>query len=435
MRFGTLFLLWICLAAVPRPLAAQAAAPIEWFDSARLGMFVHWGVYSLYGGQYPGVKNGHEFIQLQGRIPNAEYAQKAATFAPDKFDARAWVRTAKAAGAKYLVYGTKHHEGFAMYRSAVDPYNICTVAGVAFDPLEELAEACREEGIKLGLYYSLGRDWHDPDVPTAWPEKGGRSNTWDFPDEDAKDLNRYLVRKAVPQITELMLRYKPAIMWFDTPEMLSEAQSASILELIRRIDPTCLVNNRINGPRGREMADFYTIEQKGADSIMPPHWETCVTLGKHWGYNVNEEPKSTQKVVELLVDAASKGGNLLLNVSPTPAGEIPAWQTARLDSLGRWLAVNGAAVRGTQLWVRYGEGPAVRFTERGDTLYAVVHAPLQDKIIVGCLGNKSDRKITSVRLLGYDGALSWKQTTAGLVLILPKGHRPEIPTYAFEILR
>lgn len=419
-------LLLVCLAAGQRPIRAQEA-PIEWFDSAKLGIFVHWGVYSLYGGDYPGVANGHEFIQLQGQIPNAEYAQKAATFRPDRFDADRWAEAAVRAGAKYIVYTTKHHEGFAMYRSAVDPYNICNVAGVAFDPLERLAEACRKRGLKLGLYYSLGRDWHDPDVPTAWPEKGGRSNTWDFPDEDAKDLNRYLVRKAVPQITELMLRYRPDMMWFDTPELLTEAQSTSILELIRRIAPNCLVNNRINGAKGREMADFYTLEQKGADSIQPPHWETCVTLGKHWGYNRRDEPKTSAQAIWLLVDAVSKGGNMLLNVGPTPQGEFPAWATARLDSLGSWLAVNQAAIRGAQPWRAYGQGSSIRYTTQNGILYLIVRG--KGAVEAQALGRKLFGPIGSVRLLGTSDRVVWKQTPSHLSVVLPA----EELTYVFAI--
>lgn len=187
----------------------DASDKMFWFGNAKLGMFIHWGVYSKIAGVWNGSDQYNEFVMLQAKIPVAEYEKVAATFRPEKMDVEKWVVAAKKAGMKYVVFTSKHHEGFAMYHSKCSPYNIYDFTGFHRDPLKELADACRKHGLKLGIYYSLGRDWHDPDVPTNWPTKGGRSNTWDYPDEDAKDVNRYMERKVKPQVKELLEQYHP----------------------------------------------------------------------------------------------------------------------------------------------------------------------------------------------------------------------------------
>ena len=160
---------------------------------------------------------------------------------------------------KYIVITSKHHDGFAMYHSACSDYNIVTRTPFARDPMKELADECRKQGLKFGFYYSLGRDWEDPDVPTNWPTNAGRSNTWEFPDEDKKNHQAYIDRKVLPQLTELLTNYgEIAMMWFDTPEMVTKEQSRSIRRLIERLQPHCLINSRI----GNGLGDYRIIEQK-----------------------------------------------------------------------------------------------------------------------------------------------------------------------------
>ena len=206
--------------------ADKFAARMAWWKEAKFGMFIHWGVYSKAGGEWNGETNHAEWLQLTAKIPLAEYTAYARTFNPEKFYADEWVRIIKDAGMKYLVITSKHHDGFAMYDSQCNDHNI--VKGSAFkrDPLKELAEACHKHDIRFCVYYSLGRDWQDPDVPTGRGSKvGWRSNLIDFPDEDKKDLSKYLERKAKPQICELLTNYGPiGVMWFDTYELLSREQ-------------------------------------------------------------------------------------------------------------------------------------------------------------------------------------------------------------------
>lgn len=182
-----IFIVIVLLTVISNYSMATTEDNLHWFKDAKFGLFIHWGLYSQTAGEWKGhPTEGGEHFMLYERIPLKEYATIAKDFNPVKFDAKKWVRAAKHAGMKYLVYTTKHHDGFAMYNSACSDYNIVKCTPFAKDPLKELAEACKKEGIKLGLYYSLGRDWEDPDVPTNWPVKAGRSNTWDYPDEDSK---------------------------------------------------------------------------------------------------------------------------------------------------------------------------------------------------------------------------------------------------------
>ena len=219
-------LLLLLLGCFSMKIAAQPVNPqsMEWFQNAKFGMFIHWGLYSQTAGDWKGRKaKGGAHMMLQERIPLKEYALIANDFNPTEFNAEQWAKTAKNAGMKYMVITSKHHDGFAMYDSECSDYNIVKRTPYGKDPMKELVAACRKEGLKFGFYYSLGRDWEDPDVPTNWPTKGGRSNTWDYPDEDSKNLSAYIERKVKPQLRELLTHYgKIDIIWFDTPELVTK---------------------------------------------------------------------------------------------------------------------------------------------------------------------------------------------------------------------
>ncbi len=314
----------------------------EWQDS-KFGLFIHWGVASRAGGDWKGRPTGNIGMMMNEKIPVKEYEEFAAGFNPAKFDADSWVRAAKDAGMNYVVYVAKHHDGFAMYDSKASPFSIVTHTACKHDPLKDLAGACRRHGIKLGIYYSLGRDWHDPDVPTR---KGGwRSNTWDFPDEKSKDLEKYLNRKAIPQIRELLTNYGPVeVMWFDTPELVTKQQSGRLMRLVAELQPGCLVNDRV----GNKLGDFKTVEQKLSGELLDVPWESCMTMNaRSWGYNRHDTAWKTPKaLVENLVDIVSKGGNFLLNVGPTGEGEFQPAEVERLRAIGQWMRVNGEAIHG-----------------------------------------------------------------------------------------
>ena len=316
---------------------------LAWWREARFGMFIHWGLYSQDGCFWKGQDGKTEHMMRHLKIPLADYAKIAEVFNPVKFDADAWARTARRAGMKYLVITSKHHDGFAMFASQASDYNIVARTPFRRDPIKELAAACRKQGIRLGLYYSLGRDWQDPDVPTR--DNGYRSNTWDYPDESKKDFSRYFERKVKPQVRELLTQYGPVgIVWFDTPEKISPAQSQELVQLIRTLQPKTIVNARV----GNRMGDYAIEEQKVPEGGKAQPWETCMTLNRHWGWHkLDDDWKSTEQLVRTLVDVASKGGNFLLNVGPTGEGLIPAPSVERLAQVGRWMKVNGESIHGS----------------------------------------------------------------------------------------
>ncbi len=302
-------------------------------------MFIHWGLFSVPAGRWKGelVPDVSEWIMRWRRIPNTEYKQLARGFRARDFDAAKWVRMARDAGQKYLIFTAKHHDGFAMYGSASSSYNVVTATPFGRDPLRALARECRKQGIKLCIYYSQSQDWNDPD---------GMGNDWDFPDENTKDFERYLEGKCRPQLRELLTEYGPVgLVWFDTPKTISASQSASLRRLVLGLQPGCLVNSRLGNGSG----DYGCL----ADNQYPfgkikGHWETPCTMNESWGFKASDHNwKSARYLIELLVHCAEKGVNLVLNVGPTCGGRIPVASERRLRSIGRWMKVNGKSIHGT----------------------------------------------------------------------------------------
>jgi alpha-L-fucosidase len=364
-----------------------AAHRLAWWTEARFGMFIHWGLYSQWGCHYPSTNgtmlNGQSEHMMQHlKMPLAQYAKIADVFDPTNFNAAEWVGIAKNAGMKYLVITAKHHDGFAMFNSPSSDYNIVKRTPWKRDPLKELAEACRRQGLKFCVYYSLGRDWEDPDVPT---KNGYRSNTWDYPDESKKDFSKYFERKVKPQVRELLTQYGPiGILWFDTPEMISKAESAELVRLIHSLQPDCLINARV----GNRLGDYAVQEQKIPAGGNPQPWETCMTLNGHWGYFLGDENwKPAQTVIRNLVDIVSKGGNYLLNVGPTGQGIIPRGAINDLQQVGEWMKTNGESIYGTAASPLKAPPAWGRVTKKGGTLYLhVFDWPQDGKLVVPEIG-------------------------------------------------
>lgn len=406
-----------------------AAARLRWWSEARFGLFIHWGLYSQWGCHYPGADgrmlNGKsEHMMRHLRLPFALYSTIPAVFNPVKFDADEWVRIARAAGMKYVVITAKHHDGFAMFRSPSHRYNIVEQTPWKRDPIRELAEACRRGGLRFGVYYSLGRDWEDPDVPTSVKADGNRrSNDWDWPDETKKDFDRYFERKVKPQLRELLTQYGPIdVLWFDTPEQIKPGQSLELVRLIRSLQPDCIINQRVGNRHG----DYRVAEQKIPDGGWSDPWETCMTLNRHWGYYLGDEDwKPLETVIRNFVDIASKGGNFLLNVGPTGEGVIPAGSVRRLQEVGAWLAVNGEAVYGTTAspiqqpaWGRITQ----KRDANGTTLYLhVFDWPADGRLVL----TAPEGTVASASLLTGDTPLTWDRDASGAIVLALSTEAPD----------
>ena len=323
---------------------AQRDERMAWWRAARFGMFIHWGLYAVPAGtwngkQIPGIG---EWIMNNAKIPVADYEKLAAQFDPTKFNADEWVEMAKSAGVKYIVITAKHHDGFAMFKSDANKFNIVDATPFKRDPLRELAIACHKQGIKLGFYYSQDQDWT---APGAAALHGGH---WDKAQDGS--FADYIHTKAIPQLKELLTNYQgeaaPDVIWFDTPTKDMTPQLAGEIVALLNQHPQLIWNNRLGGGY---QGDTETPEQHIPPQGYPgKDWETCMTINDTWGYkSYDTNFKSTETLLRNLIDIASKGGNYLLNVGPDATGTIPQPEQDRMLAMGQWLKVNGEAIYGT----------------------------------------------------------------------------------------
>ena len=325
---------------LPKETKEQRDPRMAWWREAKFGMFIHWGIYSVPAGTWKDKQIGGigEWIMNSGKIPVKDYAEFAGKFNPVKFDADKWVSVAKKAGMKYIVITSKHHDGFAMFHSKATPYNIYDATPFKRDPLKELAAACKKQGIRLGFYYSQAQDWHHPGGAAA----GGH---WDKAQDGSMD--EYLRKIAVPQVREILSNYGPvAVLWWDTPYDMTKERAEMLLPALK-LQPGIIMNNRLGG--GYE-GDTETPEQEIPATGFPGgrDWETCMTMNDTWGFkSYDHNWKSTETLIRMLADIASKGGNFLLNVGPTSEGLIPEPSVERLTAVGTWMDVNGESIYGT----------------------------------------------------------------------------------------
>ena len=339
----------------------------EWFKQAKYGMMAHWGLYSLLGGEYRGrrVQNYAEWIQSYMPIPNDEYAQLACSFNPVYFNADEWIRLAKDCGMQYFVFTSKHHDGFAMFHSKADRFNVVDATPFGRDVVGELAEACDKHGLKFGLYYSQELDWKHPHgggYDRFEPCSGvSWDNSWDYPDRAQKDFSICFEEKIKPQVTEILTRYGDlCLIWFDVPHTITPAQSLELNRLVKHYQPDCLINSRIgNGAYdyvslgdNEYPAEFCPDEASDPNSLHgfkpSPYglYETAGTLNSSWGFKYYDQNWITpEEIIRRREHLNGMGVNYLLNVGPDGLGRIPSFSAEALMGAGGHFDHHGGVIK------------------------------------------------------------------------------------------
>lgn len=395
---------------------------MEWWRDARFGMFVHWGLYAVPAGTYKGerVDGLGEWIMHNAKIPVEEYEKFAPQFNPIGFNADEWVRLAKNAGMKYIVITSKHHDGFCLWDSKVSDWDVMDATPFKRDILRELSVACKKHGVKLCFYHSI-MDWHHPDAQAPfWPNYNDTSKS-------NPNFSRYVETYMKPQLAELVTHYGPlGVLWFDGEWIKdwTEPQGKDLYAYLRGLQPSLIINNRVGkGRQGMEglskgddyAGDFGTPEQQVPPEGLPGvDWETCMTMNDTWGFkSYDENWKSTEELIRTLADVASKGGNFLLNVGPTPEGLIPQPSVDRLQEIGKWMAVNGESIHGVSASV-IGRPQWGRCTVKGNKLYLhVFHWPTDGALEVPAVPGQvekayllADKKRTSLPVAASEKGLT-----------------------------
>ncbi len=412
----------------------------DWYQDAKLGIFIHWGLYSVPAwapptGELSKVDPSRWFIEN----PYAEWYLNSLritgsptwkhhvetygkdfdyySFAPmfDKahqnWDPAVWAKLFHKTGARYVVLTTKHHDGFRLWPSQVQNLQRPGTLSASRDLVGDLTRAVRAAGMKMGLYYSGGLDW----TFTQEPIRTGADLRARVP--QTEEYARY----ADAHWRELISRYKPSVLWNDI-SYPKAGQIPQIFAEYYNAVPDGVINNRFGVP----FSDFTTPEYAKYDKITPKKWESCRGLGFSFGYNQVEGPQQViapDKLIALLIDIVSKNGNLLLNVGPKADGSISEIQLDRLHKLGDWLATNGEGVFGTRPWVRASAGaaPEVRFTRRGDSLYAFFLDPPKTAQVT--IPGVAAAQGTRIRVLGASADCRWEQKGKDVALDLGQSPR------------
>jgi alpha-L-fucosidase len=378
---------------------------MTWFDTARFGMFVHWGHSSQQGIElsWPMVE-AKEATPYTRPMGVAEYQSTAATFDPQQWDAPALAKRAKRLGMQYAVFTTKHHDGYSMYDTQLSRFGVMH-SPFRRDIVREFVDAMRAEGLRIGLYYSL-IDWHHPDYPAY--EDEDKPYVFGRPRRQPTDEQwERFIAFMFGQVRELLTNYGTIdVLWFDGSWERSAKQwrGRELVQMIRELQPDILINDRLPGA-----GDFETPEQ-----FVPPEpkerpWETCMTINESWGYNRHDPAfKSPRQLIHTLCEVAGRGGNLLLNVSPMGDGELQPELVERLDGVEAWMAKHAASILetrpGLEPWQFYGPS-----TRRGDTIYChLLMRPYESVTIRGL----PIKRIRSVRCVGTGAALEYETRCA-----------------------
>ena len=393
----------------------------EWFQDARFGLFIHWGVYSVLG--------DGEWVMNNQKIPIASYEKIPAFFNPTQFNPAEWVQIAKDAGMKYITVTSKHHDGFAMFDSKISDYNIVKRTPYGKDVLKMLADECHRQGIKLFFYHSQ-LDWHHPDY---FP-RGRTGGNWTGREENG-DMNKYLDYMDA-QLSELLTGYgEIGGIWFDGmwDKIDADWRLNKTYSLIHQLQPAALVgSNHHRAPyEGEDFQMFekdlpghnttgFAPEQKVGE--LPK--ETCETINNSWGFNLMDASyKSKKELIQYLVKAAGYGSNFLLNVGPMPNGQIQPEHISLLKQMGEWTKLYGETIYGTR------GGPLSArewgvMTQKGNKIYVHILNWQDETLTIPKLG----KKVISAKLYSDKSPVKFQENDFGLSLLVPKGKMNEIDT-------
>ncbi len=405
---------------------------LAWWQDARFGMFVHWGVFAVPAGVWKGeeVHGGirdiskkipfSEWLMLNREIPCAEYQALAKQFTASKFDPATWVKLAKDAGMKYMVITTKHHDGFALFKTKASPFNIVDASPYGKDAIKALSDECKRQGMKLGFYYSQAQDWNNGGAIglESWGDKAPPA--WDS--SQKQNMESYIDKVAIPQITELLTNYGdeiPAIIWWDTPRGMTKELAQKIDKVVHQLKPNIIMNNRMGGGiKGDSKTPENYIPALGYPG---ENWESCMTTNDSWGYQSwDNHWKSTTVLLRNLSEIVSKGGNYLLNVGPDKEGVIPEPSAKILTEVGKWLKINGEAIYQTKaspfVYLPWG-----RCTQKDNKLYLHIHHWPTDGNIKVPINNTIEK---AYLLSDTNTGIKYKRSGLYTILSLPK-HCPD----------
>jgi len=437
INYLLIILLIVCGVARAQQKPSDAAR-LAWWHEAKFGMFINWGIHSLYGGEYKGyqqARGGAEWIMNRCKIPVAEYRAMAKQFNPVNYDPDDWVKMARDAGMKYLVISMKHHDGFALFNSKSSDWNVVEATPYGKDLLKPLAKACEKYGIKLGIYYSQAVDWTNPGGSAArrlmkegWPNPDStkidqytseHDGHWD-PAQLTATFDEYIDRVAAPQIKELLTNYgEIAILWWDYGTQMKSAGGAAKLQKLLAIQPNIITNDRLHPDYP---GDIKTPEQAipDRDAVTDQNWETCMTMNNSWGYRKSDNNwKSPEMLIRNLVRIAARGGNYLLNIGPKPDGSFPEESIQRLKVIGSWMKINGEAIYGTQAGpiplLTWGECTKKVLNGRTILYLSVFNWPVNGQLLIPGLKNS----VLSAKLLSTGAKLKTLFTKNGLQIFVP----------------
>jgi alpha-L-fucosidase len=425
------------LAQLPKETETQKAERMKWWTDARFGMFIHWGLYSL--------PARHEWVKNAERLTNDQYQKYFEMFNPDMWDPHEWAKMAKAAGMKYVVLTTKHHEGFCMFDSKFTDYK-STNTPYGKDIVKEYVEAFRAEGLKVGFYYSL-LDWHHPDytIDSYHPQRQTSDSAYARLNK-GRDMSKY--REYIKnQVRELLTNYgEISIIWFDfsfpgkNGKGHDDWDSQNLLKMARSLQPGIIVDDRLDLDKVEGGWDFISPEQVQVSKWPEVNgkrvpWETCQTFSGSWGYFRDEYTwKNPAQLLELLIESVSKGGNLLLNVGPTARGVFDSRAQERLKAMGDWMKFNNRSIYGCT------EAPA-GFTAPANTL--LTYNPATKRLYVHLLAYPSGSltlsamadKVKYIQLLNDASEIRYKvsdESGNDLILSLPV-QKPQVEIPVLEI--